>query len=418
MKIFFIDHAEGRTWTYDDLIQDLNNMQTGGRYLYEKSTYHILLNLVHSMANGYQVTMLDSDFSIGELTNLGIFDPEELNQRFSTPKLNIGSHSELLERIHSQRNRWTIGLYTSGTTGKPKCIYQTFDGLVRNVKQGAKYAKDVWGLAYNPTHIAGIQVFLQAFLNGNPIVDMFGKSNQQAISDILRRYGITRISATPTYYRMALGRLTGSFPKVASLTFGGERFDPPLIEALKPFFPNASIHNTYASTELGTLLQTNGEAFFIPSWLKDDVRISEDMELLIHRRFLGKTADECEQLPLVDGVWYPTGDIVERTTDGRFRFVHRKSELINVGGYKVNPAEVEDEIKKLEGVVDAVVKGRKNRLAGNVLVVEVVIREDSVKEEVARKIMRDLPLQPWKIPRQVYFVEELQHNRSGKKSRT
>ncbi|GFN32203.1 ANL family adenylate-forming protein [Paenibacillus xylaniclasticus] len=415
MMSFYADYAQEMIWSYEDLLSDLNTLETTGRYIYERSTYRLLLRLIHSMAVGCPVTVLDGDLSPEELASLGIGCTDELYQTVPTPCLALKSVSELMERIRSGQDSWSLGLFTSGTTGRPKLVHQTFESLTRNVRYGTKYAQDVWGLAYSPTHIAGIQVFLQAFLNGNLIVDLFSKPNKLAAAEIVRRYGVNRISATPTYYRTLISQLKEPLTQVANLTFGGERFDSQLVEQLRTYFPNAVIRNTYASTELGTLLQTEGETFTIPSWLQNDIRISEDMELLIHRRFLGKVAGGGE-LSLIDDVWYPTGDVVERADNGQFRFVHRKSELISVGGYKVNPNEVEDEIKRLDGVTDAVIKGRSNKMVGHILVAEIVLREDVSRETMARKIS-ELPLQPWKIPRQVYFVDELYRNRSGKKSR-
>jgi acyl-coenzyme A synthetase/AMP-(fatty) acid ligase len=93
--------------------------------------------------------------------------------------------------------------------------------------------------------------------------------------------------------------------------------------------------------------------------------------------------------------------------------------MINVGGYKVNPHEVEEEIKKVSGVVDARVSARINRLTGNILMAEVVKLNDLDETELEKKIFQELStrLQSFKIPRIMRFVPKLRLTRSGKKER-
>lgn len=120
------------------------------------------------------------------------------------------------------------------------------------------------------------------------------------------------------------------------------------------------------------------------------------------------------------GEWYHTGDIVEFTEDGRIKFVGRKNEMINVGGYKVNPNEVEEEIKKINGVLDAYVYARKNQLTGNILVAEVVLKDKELDLQEMEKIIYEnlrTSLQNWKIPRIIKFVDEIKLTRTGKKVR-
>lgn len=87
--------------------------------------------------------------------------------------------------------------------------------------------------------------------------------------------------------------------------------------------------------------------------MKDKIKI-ENNELLVHKDLLGYSS----QIELEDN-WYRTGDLVEKNSENEFKFIAQKDEIINVGGYKVNPHEIEEEIKRLDDIVDVVVKGRK-----------------------------------------------------------
>ena len=127
-----------------------------------------------------------------------------------------------------------------------------------------------------------------------------------------------------------------------SLTFEEKKLDSKILEKIKQVFPKAKLNNVYASTEAGSLLRAKGDIFQIPTRYIELIKIDNN-ELIIHEDLMGSS----DSLSLTNEGWYRTGDLVELTEAG-FRFVSRKSEMINVGGYKVNPAEVEEVIKKYQ----------------------------------------------------------------------
>jgi acyl-CoA synthetase (AMP-forming)/AMP-acid ligase II len=119
-------------------------------------------------------------------------------------------------------------------------------------------------------------------------------------------------------------------------------------------------------------------------------------------------------LKILDG-WYQTGDLIEIISKkpNTFRFVSRKNEMINTGGYKVNPLEVEDVIRLCEGVTDVLVFAKKNSLLGNLVICEVVRHNELLTEKQIRFFLQD-KLQEFKIPRIIKFVESLKITRTGK----
>ena len=90
--------------------------------------------------------------------------------------------------------------------------------------------------------------------------------------------------------------------------------------------------------------------------------------------------------------------------------------MINTGGYKVNPTEVEEVIRKITGVIDAFVFGKKNSLLGNVVVCEVIVSDKLLSEKKIRLYLQDR-LQEFKVPRIIKFVESINTTRTGKISR-
>ncbi|WP_448376846.1 ANL family adenylate-forming protein [Fervidobacterium sp.] len=412
-KLFLIDLERNLTKTYSEFFRDLQNKTFLHPIIRVSNPYEVFLSITRSLLAGVTVDLLDSDLSDSEINRLGITD-KDLSEQLELERIHVPDFETFKEYLLLGSKTWKIGLYTSGTTGRPKKVYHSFSSLTRNVKVGPKYTDNIWAFAYNPTHVAGVQVFFQALMNQNSIVFVFDLEKQK-IPFVLENYKVTNISATPTFYRTILPLFEKPVETVYRVTLGGEKFDPGLEVALRKVFPNAKIVNIYASTEAGTLLSTDGEFFSIPEGKERYFKIAEDGELLVHKEYLGESTDI-----ILDGEWYHIGDIVEFTEDGRIRFVGRKNEMINVGGYKVNPNEVEEEIKKIDGVVDAYVYARKNQLTGNILVAEVVLRDKENSTQEMEKIIYEklrTSLQNWKIPRIIKFVDEIKLTRTGKKVR-
>jgi acyl-coenzyme A synthetase/AMP-(fatty) acid ligase len=256
--------------------------------------------------------------------------------------------------------------------------------------------------------MAGIQVFFQALLNGNSLVKLYGLSKNQVFSSILK-YSITNISATPSFYRLLLPE-SKEYSSIKRLTSGGEKFDERTINALKQIFPNAKITNVYASTEAGTLLASNGNDFSIKPEFKGLIRIEEN-ELLIHKSIMGNS-------DAFSNEWYYTGDMVEIVSQNplNFRFISRKNEMINVGGYKVNPHEVEDAIREINGILDVRVFAKNNSVLGNIIGCEIVKNNKNLDESTIR-IQLQNKLQEFKIPRFINFVRTISTTRTGKVKR-
>jgi len=121
---------------------------------------------------------------------------------------------------------------------------------------------------------------------------------------------------------------------------------------------------------------------------------------------------------LFEGDWYHTGDLVEVIGNDplSFRFLSRNNEMINIGGYKVDPVEIEETILQLEGIADVRVFAKKNSVTGNLLCCNIIPVDESLSEGVVRSLLKG-KLQDFKIPRIIHFVKELDHTRTGKKNR-
>lgn len=405
MKVFMIDLLRGHVISYTELINQINSIALK-KYICFKDPKDVFLHLAKAMVLGREVVLLDGDWSINELQYQGL-SHSEIEDVYPIDT-HIVDVEDLYRKLDINKENWSVSLFTSGTTGKPKKVRHGFTSASKAVRQGPKHAEDIWLFTYNPTHFAGLQVFLQAFMNRNTMV-ICNDPGKYNIDFLLRDHNITHVSATPSFYRFILPTLKGEYASVKSITLGGEKMDEKLKELLLKNFPSAKITNVYASTEAGSLLSSDGTCFHIGEGMADKIKI-ENGELWVHRSITG-------EFSLDDGDrWYKTGDIVEYV-DGNIKFLQRESDSINVGGYMVNPAEVEEEILNIDNIIDVLVYGVENKLLGKILAADVVL--GAREENINRKIFACLSskLQKWKIPRIINIKDTIEKTNTGKKVR-
>ena len=401
-KPFVID-GTGQSLSYCELCARLVAAQPFRSVCHARGAAEIFYQVALALSRGRRLLLVDPELKPHEIEQLGVDreSPEENLAPFTLPDV-----ASLLERCRTSEG-FELELLTSGSTGLPKRVVHRFAGLTRFLRTSARHRDDVWGLCYNPTHIAGVQVFLQAFLNANTMIDLFGQS-PATIQQRIVEHGVTHLSATPTFYRLLLAEVRQPLPQVRAVTLGGEASDPALHARLREIFPSARIANLYASTEAGTLFASEGDTFFPSEGIAHLIAI-EQGTLRLHRSLLGEfhgAVDVSE--------WYDTGDKVEivATEPLRFRFVGRDRDWINLGGEKVNPQEVEAQLLQFPGVTAARVFGRKNSVVGQILCAEVVAT--GVREETALRDFLAARLHAIKVPRLISFVSALPSSRTGK----
>jgi acyl-CoA synthetase (AMP-forming)/AMP-acid ligase II len=201
---------------------------------------------------------------------------------------------------------------------------------------------------------------------------------------------------------------------------GGEAVDQPLLDHLKERFPEARIVHIYASTEAGALFAvTDGQEGFPASWLERgpdgvSLRIVDGvLEVSSPRAMLGYALEDASPKE-----WVRTGDLVEVRGD-RVHFIGREDSMINVGGAKVLPEEVERVAAEVPGVREAYVFGKRSPILGQIVAMQVVIEGGYDAEDVRTRLGQMLPdrLPAYKVPRIIQFVDGIGATETGKKER-
>jgi acyl-coenzyme A synthetase/AMP-(fatty) acid ligase len=309
-------------------------------------------------------------------------------------------------------------LPTSGTSGPPKLAVHTLETLVGAITPAPLQQ---WATFYDIRRYGGLQIFLRA-LSGQGSLRL--ASPEEPIEQFLARLGdhaITHISGTPTHWRKAL--LSGAAGRIAPqyARLSGEIADDGVLAGLAAAYPQARIEHAYASTEAGVLFTVaDGRAGFPADWLQRpgavEMKLVEGaLSVRSPRRALRLLGADAPALTDAEG-FVDTGDMIE-LRDGRCHFIGRRNGVINVGGAKVHPEEVEAALNGLAMVRAARVFAKASPITGALVAAEVVLKDPAaagreLEREIIAAARRQLPAHM--APASVRFVADLPMTEAGK----
>jgi acyl-coenzyme A synthetase/AMP-(fatty) acid ligase len=295
-------------------------------------------------------------------------------------------------------------LFTSGTTGMPKMVVHTLEGLTAAVSAPTSQIPRSFGAPTTTFAATAAYKFFRAIIDGGSLI--LSNAHEAAADHLVRlgKLGITHMTGTPSHWRRALMTLSNAIsPQYCRLS--GEIADQAILDSLHAAYPQARIGHAYASTEAGVGFDVNDMRAGFPASMISETGPSAHVQMKIvdgslrirskgaAARYLGD-----ESAALVDDEGYiDTGDIVE-LRDGRYYFVGRGDGIINVGGRKVHPEEVEAVINRHPSVRVALVKARQNPITGAVVAADVVLkgeyrhrRDRSARDHVPTRYPAVLP---------------------------
>jgi acyl-coenzyme A synthetase/AMP-(fatty) acid ligase len=319
-------------------------------------------------------------------------------------------------------------LLTSGTTGQPKLVAHSLSSLAGTLPRQPPAADAVWSTFYDIRRYGGLQIYLRAVRSGAPLVlSSPGESTPDFLARAADR-GVTHISGTPSHWRRALMSGAALCLRPRYVRLSGEVADQGLLDQLRATYPEARIAHAFASTEAGVAFDVEDGLAGFPADFLDGARNGiemkvEDGTLRIRSQrtaaqYLGPGAQA-----LNDSQGYvDTGDLVE-LQDGRYYFRGRKGGVINVGGLKVYPEEVEGVLNAHPRVRMSLVRAKRNPIMGAVVVAEVVLEDaagaegtatdaETTKNEILEACRHALPAH--KVPARLTFVPALALTAAGK----
>jgi acyl-coenzyme A synthetase/AMP-(fatty) acid ligase len=320
-------------------------------------------------------------------------------------------------------------MLTSGTSGVPKIVGHMLEGLCGAIVADgpARGEPPVWATFYDIRRYGGLQIFLRAIVGGGSMVlSEYGEELADHVARLSAR-GVTHISGTPSHWRKLLmsGAAAGFAPRYVRLS--GEIADQAVLDGLAQAFPNASVGHAYASTEAGVGFAVNDGREGFPASLIGQNNGGVEMKVVdgslrirskrAAHAYVGRHA---AALADADG-FVDTGDMVELRGD-RYYFVGRRGGIINIGGLKVHPEEIEAVINRHADVRMSRAKSRRSPITGSVVVADVILTTDGAvrAKEVRGEILAQCraSLASHKVPAVIRFVEALDVIPAGKLARS
>jgi acyl-coenzyme A synthetase/AMP-(fatty) acid ligase len=311
----------------------------------------------------------------------------------------------------------------------PKMVVHTLATLTGAIKPVGNLAGAVvWATFYDIRRYGGLQILLRALIGGGSLLLAMPGEAAGAFLERAKDHGVTHITGTPSHWRRALMSPAARVLSPSYARLSGEIADQAVIDNLQAAYPEARVAHAFASTEAGVAFEvTDGSAGFPASFLSRDdtgvmLEIRDDtLRIRSARTALRYVGNEKETLLDADG-FVDTGDVVERRGD-RYFFVGRRGGIINVGGLKIHPEEVEAVINRHPGVRMSLVTARKNPITGAIVSAEVVLATtddgvldpvvvESTKAEILQACRHALAAH--KVPASIRVISSLAMTPSGK----
>jgi acyl-coenzyme A synthetase/AMP-(fatty) acid ligase len=320
----------------------------------------------------------------------------------------------------AEHTEWVM--FTSGTSGPPKMVAHTLAGLTGAIGPPAG-DPPIWATFYDIRRYGGLQILLRALTGEGSLALTAPHEPMAGFLARLASRGATHITGTPSHWRRVL-----MSPEAAALSpryvrLSGEIADQAVLDALGARFPGVPIGHAYASTEAGVGFEvTDGLAGFPASYVgglpQVDMRVVDGSLQLRSQRTAGGYVGQDDVLLDTDG-FVDSGDMVELRGD-RYYFVGRRNGVINIGGLKVHPEEVEAVINRHPAVRMSLVRGRRNPITGALVIADVVLNdpatdEATLKREILEGCRASLPAH--KAPTALRFIPALAMTAGGKLER-
>lgn len=315
-------------------------------------------------------------------------------------------------------------LFSSGSTGTPKAMIHDLDAFAAAFppKRALRPRAILLFLLFD--HIGGLNTLFRALADGSKIVVPSARAPDE-IASLIARENVSVLPATPTFLNLFLMENVAEKFDLSSLkliSYGTEPMPEALLRRLKAAFPRAKFLQTFGTSETG-IAQTRSFSSDSTLMKIDDPATEckiENGELLLRSKTqaLGYLNAGTAERFTADG-WFRTGDVVEKTADGYLRIVGRKSDIINVGGEKVFPAEVENVLLEIPQVADCLVFGEPNPVTGQTVSAKIVLREPMKTLDAKRLVAEHCRgrLARYKIPVRIAVVPAAEFSARFKKIR-
>lgn len=340
------------------------------------------------------------------------------NDKIGIQKINNTPINELILSLRKKANPGLI-LFSSGSTGKSKAALHDFFSLLKKFETPRHSKRIITFLLFD--HIGGINTLFYTLYNSGCVIAINDRS-QKSVCEAIQNHKAQILPTSPTFLNLLL--LNDEYKKydlssLEIITYGTEMMHESTLKKLNIEFPKVKLQQTYGLSEIGIMRSKSKSSDSLYMKIGGDgydIRVVDGLlEVKAKSAMLGYlNADS----PFTEDGWFKTGDAVE--VDGDYlKILGRKSEIINVGGEKVYPAEVENILQMMDNVEEVAVNGEPNAITGNIVKAKIkLLSNESISEFRLRmrKFCHD-KLENYKIPQKIMLTNNIIHSERFKKMR-
>ncbi len=426
-------HYAGQTLTYGDLLEkvtstikflDEHNIRESETVLlnadYTPDTIALFFALYQNN-NVIAINTVDNEGEINEKLKISGADVI-INQNLQVTRPDRFATPTSLVRELTDTGQAGLILFSSGTTGKPKAMLHNLDALFESY--ALRRSKDFNILLFLLfDHIGGINTLLNVAAMGATVTVPLERTPDHVCA-LIELHKVALLPASPTFLNLMLISGAVSRHDLSSLrmiTYGTEPMPEGLLLKLRNAFPRVKFLQTFGTSETGIVSTSSKSSDSL--FMKFDDSATEykvvDGELWLRskRQILGYLNHSMSNF--TDDGWFKTGDLVEEQGDGYLRVNGRSKEVINVGGNKVLPIEVESLLMKLPFILDCKAYAQPNSLTGHTVAANVVLSGDASghKELVGqiRQFSRN-NMDAYKVPNKINVVHQIEYSSRFKKT--
>lgn len=330
------------------------------------------------------------------------------------PDVSATGRTAAHELIGTLRERVRPGLvlFSSGSTGTSKAAVHDLVPLLEKFHVTKRTLRTVAFLLFD--HIGGVNTLLYTLSNGGCVITVEDRS-PDAVCATIARHRAQLLPTSPTFLNLLLASEAHTRHDLSSLrtiTYGTEPMPENTLRRVHAALPGVKLQQTYGLSELGILrsqsrgpdslwMRIGGEGY--------QLRVVDGLlEIKARAAILGYLNAPS---PITEDGWFRTGDAVE--VDGEWiKVLGRHGEIINVGGEKVYPAEVEGVLLELPGVAEVAVHAEQNAITGQLVAARIRLREPEPAGPFRKRLTafcRDR-LARYKIPQKIVLVDGPLHS--------
>lgn len=348
-----------------------------------------------------------------------IRSPQDLGSQVDIEPCSGSPENALIQQFRDSGHGGLI-VFTSGSSGEPKGILHDFERIIGKFVTVRPTWRMILFLAMD--HFGGINTLFGCLSDGGVGICIPDRT-PEAVCTAIETSRAELLPTTPTFLKMLLASDSLRLHDLSSLrliTYGAEPMPAATLQRVAAVFPKVRLKQTYGLSELGVLRSSSAADHSV--WLKvgGDEFETRVVDHILHIRSQSNMIGYLNApSPISQDGWLSTGDIVEQR-NGMIRFLGRASEIINVGGQKVFPSEVENVLLEAHGVVEATVYARQHPLLGQAVCARVSLREYEDNAAISERLRAHCQarLAKFKVPLRFDIVQlEAQSTKRSKKQR-